>query len=799
MPTSYLGKSKKRRYPGMIVTPGLSDDPCQAANSNKSTASDKTANTLRTTLDLVLEASQLHNAPSAGGRIDRQPWAKFEDTVNYNVTEDQEAALWKIEFERLLRDFQNETLLPFEGHDILDQQEAQYKGLSDVADQILCNMAVMRCDAEILTMEFMYDYFSSRNYRKARRILEERLSSDEPKMNPRRLKAQNKQVYYALVDYVTTVVARLLIRCITIDSFHTNCIMILGEISTKLKVLYADPVRHAETSLELAEETRRRLEMTSTIRNAQYLWQDHGGEAEGIEGEKDIGGFRGNSSGRIEPEEDVNRRIYHMNNMTLRALIMDIINFVMVQLHGARKWMAGTSKDTVVDFNMTSLVYEAGFSSHPTLVSQDRFGEFAAASAPEILRPCYTAFKMLVETSLHLEDHESKTASIALVDWTWEDLDNLPERKLARTKQRVSKMDHVVTMMVPLICTEAPLCAMVSFLTNMSNVMVNEPTIDVSEFKYVAFFNLKTPTSDKRSGNVLDSTLPLADCSLIRSRRYAEDELARKKTQSKRNSVWKFGRQKVNQGTQYERDSRQNLLSLDAEINRGWVIDDDSITIRCEAYVLTVLALCFILVSGGFAVGLTVGERIRGVDPFGITTFCWTLAALVLLVSKSVYVENWPWRDFLLRRCVCRSVSELASITGIEAQNVIIYLLHNEDDHILSVRGPYNKAFAAPETWGFSIDVKPTLRTLQRSGIIMIMVATDNGPALVGLNARKKKWLVEIDHYHRDHDDDTTLACIDGPQTNQANTSTAGLKLQRLGMTWHRAYGVYDSARSEFR
>lgn len=68
---------------------------------------------------------------------------------------------------------------------------------------------------------------------------------------------------------------------------------------------------------------------------------------------------------------------------------------------------------------------------------------------------------------------------------------------------------------------------------------------------------------------------------------------------------------------------------------------------RCDWYVGAVSAAAAVLVFGGIAAGITVGERLPGVDPFNITTFSWVLAAFVVLTSKSARVVSWPWWDFL--------------------------------------------------------------------------------------------------------------------------------------------------------
>lgn len=99
--------------------------------------------------------------------------------------------------------------------------------------------------------------------------------------------------------------------------------------------------------------------------------------------------------------------------------------------------------------------------------------------------------------------------------------------------------------------------------------------------------------------------------------------------------------------------------------------------LQCRLYVSAVMALCCVLVTGGIGLGVTVGDRITGVNPFNITTYCWILAAFVALVAKSVRVRvrEWPWNDFLHGQVRCASVSELSSVTRIREQMIIAYLL----------------------------------------------------------------------------------------------------------------------------
>jgi hypothetical protein len=81
----------------------------------------------------------------------------------------------------------------------------------------------------------------------------------------------------------------------------------------------------------------------------------------------------------------------------------------------------------------------------------------------------------------------------------------------------------------------------------------------------------------------------------------------------------------------------------------------------------------------------------------------------MMVLAKSLRMNEWPWRDFLLGRVPSRSVSELHSVTRIETQDIIEYMLSKGPSNILITKGPYTLPFMRRQEDGFPIDVKPEL------------------------------------------------------------------------------------------
>lgn len=156
---------------------------------------------------------------------------------------------------------------------------------------------------------------------------------------------------------------------------------------------------------------------------------------------------------------------------------------------------------------------------------------------------------------------------------------------------------------------------------------------------------------------------------------------------------------------------------------------------------MLVMAFCSVILGGGIAIPFCVQERIKGVDPFQVTTFTWLLVGVILIIAKSRYVTEWPWHDFLHGKVVCQSVSDLADVTGVDAQMILNKLLYSERDTFMVTKGPYNGMFLrrveGPETEGFSIDVPSQLSTLLASGFIVLKVLSLNGEHIIVLDVRK--------------------------------------------------------------
>lgn len=172
-----------------------------------------------------------------------------------------------------------------------------------------------------------------------------------------------------------------------------------------------------------------------------------------------------------------------------------------------------------------------------------------------------------------------------------------------------------------------------------------------------------------------------------------------------------------------------------------WVIDEDSVTVNCRAYVVSVVATAALFICGAMAIPFCVNDRIRGVDPFQITSFAWILVAFAVVLAKSRFVSEWSWHDFLRGQIICSSIRDLQDVSGIDPQIILMFLLYRGRDTILKTKGPYNGMFLSnTEERGqgqFAIDVPTRLSTMYASGFIVLKMLNEDGEHLVVVDARK--------------------------------------------------------------
>jgi hypothetical protein len=229
---------------------------------------------------------------------------------------------------------------------------------------------------------------------------------------------------------------------------------------------------------------------------------------------------------------------------------------------------------------------------------------------------------------------------------------------------------------------------------------------------------------------------------------------------------------------------------------REWVFSSTSVTVPCRAFVLVTLSICAVLITCALIMPFLIEDRIPGVDPFQITMFIWLMVGVILIAAKSRHVSEWPWHDFVHGRVVCHSVADLADVTGVDKQMILLKLLNTEHSTTLLSKGPYNGMFSrrVEETsgsWseGFFIDEPVHLTTMLASGFIVLKVLSTQGEHLIVLDARKKT--VPDFANSRTHTA-SYLCCLDMPSGEEQGKKWSDvLYLKKNEIGWYKLEGLY--------
>jgi hypothetical protein len=368
-------------------------------------------------------------------------------------------------------------------------------------------------------------------------------------------------------------------------------------------------------------------------------------------------------------------------------------------------------------------------------------------------------------------------------------------------KLRLTNLGQIIAVMIPIILTSPDVVSRLqSSLRSLGDLL----SIDVEEKltpnppEFSALASIRTRTFQSASS----SCLPEADFrslsfSLLA---HAERQIPHPKVPTT-TAAWDRAQPATIKLRLQEVQQRRERL---AQEGREWDIEEMAVRVKCAKYVYSVLFCAGILVAGGLATGFSLGNSLEGVDPFNIATFTWVVAGFMILIAKSIRVAEWPWRDFLMGRVTCRSLSELHAVTGANEQDLYLYLLTKESESVLVTRGPYNKMFVRKEdhgSGGFSIDIKPEVRTLVAAGLILVKVSIQDGSALVCLDLRrgseKRDVRTTIHHVGSESGDHV---CRYPPRPGDR---VQDVELSRApvwaGLRWNKILGIYHAADRKIR
>lgn len=437
--------------------------------------------------DDVFAAANLHELFSHG-EVVITDLPKFDDPTNYGLSADKEKDLLKLEIRRLIKDVKSDAPLLFNSGNILNSTKLEiFRTISDIADQIACNLSIISHDNQLILFENSrlnaQVGMAAKMFREARQSLRKRFQPNNKvkSMVPVHIKpeADNTKVYFALVDYLTSTVGRVLLHAATSKTWRNSILAILGRWSVKLKALNFDPAKYALQALADGEGIVEQLNASEDIEKTRVLKiYTHNNDEDNVE----------DAAFGLHDNSDATQ-LYYIFCGSSRSSLHSILFSATISLYSDKSFLTEPST-----FEVCSLVYETGHSRSLALLAGDRSGDVCATSDKEYVHYSYIAMKLLFDNleALKKKQRPPITEGQAVINWQW--LEKRKEQMLIEETFKTSEADDIVSML-PLLSLSYPYATqkMIEFITFITVIAEEEdPVLQFEQKHFEAKFVITT-------------------------------------------------------------------------------------------------------------------------------------------------------------------------------------------------------------------------------------------------------------------------------------------------------------------
>ena len=380
----------------------------------------------------------------------------YDDCVPYGLKSSTFNDLLDKEVDKLIALVTNESPPLFDSEGVLDgTSRKEFEDLSGLADQLFCNFSILNHDnsrhgIEIPTIASeAWDCLIA-----SRRRLRKRYAQDQSRVEgwqPAVLSDPelNRKAYHKLLDYILGSVAWWVVRCAHSKYWKTQMLAILAQFTVKMKVVARNPVECAATTLAETYATIQRMKNESEF-NDKLI------KIGGKDREVDI----------LSTETDLSN-LYYEEKMLLRQHLENIIHGVLESL--TRHERSGNEADS---FEICTMIYRTGLEGVTSMLTGQRHGNIVATSNLQHINFAYSAFKLLEQNTLLLKmpTHSPTSSNADSLRVCWRaNASADPGSELA-----VHKMDHVISLIVPMSLVEPGISREIALLISLTNVLADE-------------------------------------------------------------------------------------------------------------------------------------------------------------------------------------------------------------------------------------------------------------------------------------------------------------------------------------
>ncbi|KAI6083254.1 hypothetical protein F4821DRAFT_245258 [Hypoxylon rubiginosum] len=667
----------------------------------------------------------IHDLPKFGG---------FTDYGNF--TEDVELKFCEQEARRLVRIANSVDPVKMQGGDELFGPPTRegYLQLHQVGKKFIHALRICMHDTAVVQAGH---YNVEADYKRCSNVKSTILREFDPMTGQERYSTEiddetKRKYYYALINYTTAILVKVILQTIRGDYWIDNIVAIVARLAAKAKIIGNDLPRAVTQTLHKANDARiqitqkeERYDQYSLKKPEQYL-------DEKLRLQASLGS-RAGQAGK-----------YFIQMGLLYNAVIRMLDEAVSGLAISHSLASGTD-----DFESSVAIYESFITNEQIILCQQRDGSIGGASEAGTTRASIAGFEVCLKTWGGLDSYlprDDRKAAWTSIQWKWTQVDEKTGALLPNNRQdtvKLSSMKGVIAATVPYTMISGTFAASLDALVELIRFASNDddsPLQLVKQPKIICTAILQTSEyKSRRPGQVREEdACPVSESFLIQKRAFANSPHRTTEELYAPTLIERIrGNRMKGRITLRDREKSKKVLEDGMKMLNNWVIDQDVIVVPYKRYAWGSISLATLLVCCGLAVGFSVGDRIPGVDPSNISAYCWVVTAFLLLMAKAICVESWPWSSFLRGNVPCRSVSEVVSVTGIDAQVLLAILLRLDNRMHLRTRGPFNTLFRrkSPDALGgFSIDVPIKTATAIEGGFIPIKVLSDWGTGLVFIN-----------------------------------------------------------------
>jgi hypothetical protein len=425
------------------------------------------------TEDKILEEATLHNNYVYVDKSRLTGLPQFDSISTYDVKDEDHEKLLRLEIKNLIKAAELEGPYLFNSAGRLKLcNAASYEELSALGRRISLDISVIALDNATMVIEnrpkgnlvSMAVGSIKHPYVRLRReyIMGEKNRSTDPE--PAEVSEASRSLYFALVDFVTGSIARLLIRTASSSYWGSQTLGLLARLAVKLKFLSKSSREYAHSAIRRVEDTIHSFQQSDENRTTIVI-QEHV-EGKGVE-EKHL-----QMDNDLIPDE-----LYFSEGFVRRGMLHGLFQAAISSL-----LQDPTRQRTPGDFRHHVVAYETGFNRSLVIVSEDRDGYVTTASAVALTKTCCRALTLVKENIENLHSMERPPSSSVHTDsatesckislnWAVKPQDNT---KLPGDNTKwphgleTQRVDSIVSVMVPLALSTPHVASVIEDLVKFS-------------------------------------------------------------------------------------------------------------------------------------------------------------------------------------------------------------------------------------------------------------------------------------------------------------------------------------------